>query len=53
VSYPFLDRLDEMARESGGRAITIEDTRMLISEILVLSFGEAWRDQLESRIDFE
>ncbi|MEE8107447.1 MAG: HEAT repeat domain-containing protein, partial [Planctomycetota bacterium] len=53
VSYPFLDRLDEMARESGGRAITIEDTRMLISEILVLSFGEEWRDQLESRIDFE
>jgi len=51
--YPFLDRLAEMAKAGGGRAVTIEDTEMLITEILVLSFGEQWRAELESRLDFE
>jgi hypothetical protein len=42
-----------MAKAGGGKAITIEDTEMLITEILVLSFGEKWRTELESRLDFE
>ncbi|MHC4548883.1 MAG: HEAT repeat domain-containing protein [Planctomycetota bacterium] len=53
VTYPFLDRLGEMAKVGGGKAITIEDTEMLITEILILSFGERWRAELESRLDFE
>ena len=51
--FPFLQRLQEMAKVGGGRAITIEDTEMLITEILILSFGEKWRAELESRLDFE
>jgi len=53
VTYPFLERLREMAKAGGGQAITIEDTEMLVQEILILSFGEKWRAQLESRLDFE
>jgi len=53
VTYPFLERFKEMVKVGGGRAITIEDTEMLITEILVLSFGEQWRAELESRLDFE
>ena len=53
VTFPFLQRLKEMAKAGGGRAITIEDTEMLITEILILSFGEKWRAELESRLDFE
>jgi HEAT repeat protein len=53
VTFPFLERLKEMAKAGGGRAITIEDTEMLITEILILSFGEKWRAELESRLDFE
>ncbi|MHC4973659.1 MAG: HEAT repeat domain-containing protein [Planctomycetota bacterium] len=53
ATFPFLKRLEEMAKVGGGRAITIEDTEMLITEILILSFGEKWRAELESRLDFE
>jgi HEAT repeat protein len=53
VTFPFLLRLRQMAKAGGGRAITIEDTEMLITEILILSFGEKWRAELESRLDFE
>jgi len=53
VTFPFLNRLEEMAKAGGGRAITIEDTESLVTEILILSFGEQWRADLESRLDFE
>jgi HEAT repeat protein len=53
VTYPFLERLNEMAKAGGGRAITIEDTEALVTEILIHSFGEQWRAELESRLDFE
>ncbi|MHC4960151.1 MAG: HEAT repeat domain-containing protein [Planctomycetota bacterium] len=53
TTFPFLNRLEEMAKAGKGKAITIEDTEMLISELLVLSFGERWRAELESRLDFE
>ncbi len=53
VTFPFLERLAEMAKAGGGKAITIEDTESLVTEILILSFGEQWRAELESRLDFE
>lgn len=53
VTYPFLDRFQEMAKHGGGKAITIEDSERLIYEILVLSFGEEWRSELEKRLDFD
>jgi len=53
VTLPFLERFAEMTKAGNGRAITIEDTESLITEILVLSFGEQWRAELESRLDFE
>lgn len=52
VTQPFLERLKELAEVGRGKAITIEDTEKLIAEILVLSFGEQWRDELESRLEF-
>ncbi len=53
VRYPFLDRLEEMAKVGGGKAVTMEDTDRLITEILILSFGEKWRAEIESRLDFD
>ncbi|MHC4859432.1 MAG: HEAT repeat domain-containing protein [Planctomycetota bacterium] len=53
AQFPFLERFKELAKVGRGRAITIEDTEMLITEILVLSFGEQWRAELESRLDFD
>lgn len=53
VTQPFLERLKELAEKGRGKAITIEDTEKLITEILVLSFGEQWRDELESRLEFQ
>ena len=51
--HPFFDRYRETADAGRGRAVLLSDESALIKELLVLTFGEAWRADIENLLDFE
>ncbi len=50
---PFFDRYRETAEAGRGKAVLLSDESALIKELLVLTFGEAWRTDIENLLDFE
>ena len=44
----------KLTAEAGrGRGVLLDDESALIKELLVLSFGESWRAEIENMLDFE
>jgi hypothetical protein len=42
-----------VSKAGRGRAVLLDDESALIKEMLVLTFGEAWRTDIENVLDFE
>ncbi len=53
IKAPFFDRYAETAAAGRGRAVMLDDESALIKELLVLTFGESFRADIENLLDFE
>ena len=53
VRIPFFEKYKLTAEAGRGRAVLLDDESALIKEMLVLTFGEAWRVDIENLLDFE
>jgi hypothetical protein len=53
MTAPFFERYMETAVAGRGRAVMLDDESALIKELLVLTFGQAWRADIENLLDFE
>ncbi len=51
--HPFFEKYQETAEAGRGRGVMLDDESALIKELLVLTFGEAWRADIENLLDFE
>ncbi len=50
---PFFEVYKRTAQAGRGRGVLLDDESALIKEMLVLTFGEAWRADIENLLDFE
>ena len=53
VTSPFFERYKVTAEAGRGRGILLDDESSLIKELLVLTFGEMFRPDVENLLDFE
>ena len=53
VTSPFFDLYKLTAETGRGRGILLDDESALIKELLVLTFGETFRPDVENLLDFE
>ena len=53
IRIPFFEKYRLTAEAGRGRAVLLDDESALIKEMLVLTFGEAWRVDIENLLDFE
>jgi HEAT repeat protein len=49
----FWDAFKRTAEAGRGRAVLLDDESALIKELLVMTFGEPWRAEIENLLDFE
>ncbi len=49
----FFEKYQLVSKAGRGRAVLLDDESALIKEMLVLTFGEAWRTDIENVLDFE
>jgi HEAT repeat protein len=49
----FFEKFRLVSEAGRGRAVLLDDESALIKEMLVLTFGEAWRTDIENVLDFE
>lgn len=52
-NHPFFQIYKRTAEAGRGQAVMLDDESALIKELLVLTFGEAWRADIENMLDFE
>ncbi len=53
VTSPFFERYKETAAVGRGKAVLLDDESALIKDLLVLTFGETFRADIENLLDFE
>jgi len=53
VTSPFFERYKETAIAGRGKAVLLDDESALIKDLLVLTFGETFRADIENLLDFE
>lgn len=53
VTSPVFEMYKLTAEAGRGRGVLLDDESALIKELLVLSFGESWRAEIENMLDFE
>jgi HEAT repeat protein len=53
VTSPVFETYKQTAEAGRGRGVLLDDESALIKELLVLSFGESWRAEIENLLDFE
>ena len=53
VTSPVFEMYKTTAEAGRGRGVLLDDESALIKELLVLSFGESWRAEIENMLDFE
>jgi hypothetical protein len=53
VTSPFFNLYKQTAEAGRGRGILLDDESSLIKELLVLTFGEMFRPDVENLLDFE
>ncbi len=53
VRYPVLETYARTAKAGRGKAVMLDDESALIKELLVLTFGDEWRADIENLLDFE
>jgi hypothetical protein len=51
--YPVLEAYRRTAEAGRGKAVMLDDETALIKELLVLTFGDEWRADVENLLDFE
>jgi HEAT repeat protein len=51
--YPVFEAYKKTAQAGRGRAVMLDDESALIKELLVLTFGDEWRADIENLMDFE
>ncbi len=52
VTSPVFDMYKLTAAAGRGRGVLLDDESALIKELLVMSFGESWRAEIENLLDF-
>ena len=51
--HPFFEVYKRTAEAGRGRGVLLDDESALIKELLVLTFGQTWRVEIENLLDFE
>lgn len=51
--HPYFELYKKTAEAGRGQAILLNDESALIQELLILTFGEAWRPDIENLLEFE
>ncbi|MCE9638013.1 MAG: HEAT repeat domain-containing protein [Planctomycetes bacterium] len=51
--YPVFETYQRTAEAGRGKAVMLDDESALIKELLVLTFGDEWRADVENLMDFE
>lgn len=51
--YPVLEVYRRTAEAGRGKAVVLDDESALMKELLVLTFGDEWRADIENLMDFE
>jgi hypothetical protein len=53
TTSPFFEKYELAAKTGRGKAILLDDESTLLKELLVLAFGEPWREDIETVLEFE
>ena len=51
--HPYFEIYKRTAEAGRGKGVLLDDESTLVKELLVLTFGQAWRTDIENLLDFE